>query len=170
MVQINTRVADSIILRSIYLIVWKLLGVATIIPALVGLHCAISFVAPRALYSYPDPLHTWSMRIMSLASLVFTLVLLLAGVYLLVARHPRFLVLGASYGAAWFYDGLRSIVPDFLSSSASLSVASAEGVANTTITPLELLHIPMIGTVLCLAMVFLSAKRGAAVTPTTTTE
>jgi hypothetical protein len=168
-VQINTRVADSTILRPIYLIVWKLLGVATIIPALVGLGCAIRFVAPRVFYTYPDPdaVYTWSLRMMAAMSLVLTLWLLLAGVYLLALRHPRFQVLSLSYGGAWFYHGLRSIVPDLLSSSASRSFAGALGVANTTITPLELLHIPMIGTVLCLAMVLLSAKRRAAA-PTTT--
>ena len=156
----------------VFRIVWKLLGVATIIPALIGIDCAIRFVAPRVFYSYRDPdlLYTWSIRIMAALSLVLTLWLLLAGVYLLAARHPRFMVLSISYGGAWFYRGLRSIVPDLLSSSASLSFAGALGVANTTITPLELLQIPMIGTVLCLAMVFLSAKRRAATAATTTPE
>jgi hypothetical protein len=152
--------------KFVFLIAWKLLGVATIIPALYGLDCAVRFVAPRVFYTYPDPLHTWSMRIMAAASLVLTLVLLLAGLYLLVARHPRFPILSVCYGGAWFYHGLTLIVPDLLPESARISVGSAEGVANTTMTPLGLLHIPMIGTVLCLAVVFLSGKRRAATAPT----
>jgi hypothetical protein len=149
-------------------IVWKLLGVATIIPALVGLHCAISFVAPRAFYTYPDPLDTWSVRIMAAVSLVLTLRLLLAGVYLVAARHPRFLALGISYGGVWFIHGLTLIVPDLLPESVRISVGGAGGVADTTVRPLELLHIPLIGAVLCLAMVFWSARRRAAAAPRTT--
>jgi len=48
---------------------------------------------------------------MAAATLVLTLALLLAGVYLLVARHPRFLILSISYGGAWFYHGLTLLKP-----------------------------------------------------------
>jgi hypothetical protein len=154
--------------KIVFRLLWKLLGVATIIPALDGLHCAISFVAPRALYGYPDPLDTWSVRIMAAVSLVLTLWLLLVGVYLVAARHPRFLALGISYGGVWFIHGLTLIVPDLLPESVRISVGGAEGVADTTIRPLQLWHIPIIGAVLCLTMVFLSAKRRAAAAATTT--
>jgi hypothetical protein len=156
--------------KIVFRIAWKLLGVATIIPALDGLHCAVSFVAPRVFYTYPDPLHTWFMRIMAAASFVLTLWLLLAGVHLLFARHPRFLVLALSYGGAWFYHGLTLNAPVLLTDSARRSFSSAVGAANTTMTPLELWHIPTIGAILCSAMAFWSAKRRAAATPATTAE
>jgi hypothetical protein len=144
--------------KSVSALVWKLLGLLTLAAALYGLGCWIFFVFPSFLRTYPDRFFVWSLRIMAAASLGLTLCLVLSAVNLIIAKRPRWTLLTATYGAAWLYHGVVLFLPDLLSDSARLSFAGAMGVANTGLTPLQILHIPMIGTVLCGFAMYLFSK------------
>jgi hypothetical protein len=129
--------------------VWRLLGLVTIAAAIYGLDCTISFVFPSLFRTCPDRFYTWALRIMAVASFGLTLCLVFAAVNLLVAKRSRWTFLTVAYGATWLYHAAVLILPDLLSDPARQSFAGAMGIANIGLTPLQILHIPMIGTVLC---------------------
>jgi hypothetical protein len=82
---------------------------------------------------------------------------------LVIANRPRWTLLTVTYGAAWLYHAVVLILPDFLSDSTRRSCAGAMGIANTSMTPLQLLHIPLIGTVFCGFVVYISSRSPDAV-------
>lgn len=135
----------------------KVLGLATVVPAVYGISCAISFVAPAVLAEHLDnPLSFRFLASMAVISLALTLVLLAAGVHLLAAQKPRLTLLVIAFATAWLYHGLVLILPDLLSDSARLSFSTAAGVANTTLVLLQRWHIPMIGTLGCILAILRS--------------
>lgn len=140
-------------------LVRRLLGLVTIAAALYGLGCTISFVFPSIFRTDPDQFYSWALRIMAAASFGLTLCLALSAVNLIIANRPRWTLLTVTYGAAWLYHAVVfGILSDLLSDSARLSFARAVGIANTGLTPLQMLHIPMVGTTFCGFVMYLSRK------------
>jgi hypothetical protein len=153
----------NVIGQLISLLARRLLGLGTIAAALYGLGCASSFVFPSAFRTDPDQFYSWTLRIMAGASFGLTLCLALSAVNLIIANRPRWTLLTVTYGAAWLYHAVVLILPELLLDSARLSFARAVGIANTGLTPLQMWHIPMVGTAFCGFAMYLSSKAPDAV-------
>ena len=139
-------------------LVRRLLGLVTIAAALYGLGCTISFVFPSIFRTDPDQFYSWALRIMAAASFGLTLCLALSAVNLIckpstVDVADCDLRRGVVIPRGSFWN-----LSDLLSDSARLSFARAVGIANTGLTPLQMLHIPMVGTTFCGFVMYLSRK------------
>ena len=144
--------------KLIFSLARRLLGLVTIAAALYGLGCTISFVFPSIVRTDPDQFYSWTERIMAAASFGLTLCLALSAANLIIAKRPRWTLLTVAYGAVWLYHAVVLILPDLLSASARLSFARGVGIANTGLTPLQILHIPMVGTAFCGLVMYFSSK------------